>query len=93
MNNSFKDVQTVNTVLRQLEETRSLGVVDLARPGISRGWDGRGSIAANVIRNGAVGLDLRTSVGRDLDRARPVAGEKTSVRVAINLTREELKKL
>ena len=49
-----------------------LGVVDHARPGISRGRDSRGGVASNVVSDAAVGLDLRASVGRHLDRARPV---------------------
>ena len=53
-----------------------LGVVDHARPGISRGRDSRGGVASNVVSDAAVGLDLRASVGRHLDRARPVPDTK-----------------
>jgi len=52
-----------------------LGVVDHARPGISRGGDFRGSIAGNVASDAAVSLDLRASVGRNLEGARPVLGD------------------
>jgi hypothetical protein len=52
-----------------------LSIVDLASPGVSRGGDGRGTVASDVIGDSAPGLDLSASVGRDLNRARPVAGQ------------------
>jgi hypothetical protein len=59
-----------------------LSVVDLASPGVSRGGDGRGTVASNVVSDGAPRLDLSASVGRDLNRARPVAAKEIANRSA-----------
>ena len=58
----------------KIHEELHLGVVDLARPGVGRGRDGRGGVASNIASDAAEGLDLRASVGRHLDGAGPVLG-------------------
>eukprot|EP00277_Geminigera_cryophila_P038011 CAMPEP_0173091318 /NCGR_PEP_ID=MMETSP1102-20130122/27856_1 /TAXON_ID=49646 /ORGANISM="Geminigera sp., Strain Caron Lab Isolate" /LENGTH=130 /DNA_ID=CAMNT_0013977185 /DNA_START=651 /DNA_END=1044 /DNA_ORIENTATION=+ len=53
-----------------------LGVVDGARPGISRGGSSGGGVAGDIAGDAGVGLNLGVDVGAHLDRALPELGDR-----------------
>jgi len=64
------------TYARGLENNYHLGVVDGARPGISRGENSRGSVAGDIAGDAGVGLNLGVDVGAHLNRALPELGDR-----------------
>ncbi len=69
----MKGIQFLLILYHAIHKPVHLGVVDLARPGISRRRDSRGGIAGNVASNAGICLLEGAVVGRHLDRASPVA--------------------